>query len=60
MADLVSPGPIGLRRRGRGVKIDHGMNISSDSVVFCIGPVIMTHNTPWLLSNSPPAANLTT
>jgi hypothetical protein len=60
MADLVSLDPIGLRRRGRGVNNSHGMNISSNSVDFCILPVIMTHNTPWLLSNSPQPANLTT
>ena len=28
--------------------------------VFCIGLVIMTHNTPWLLSTSSPITNLTT
>jgi hypothetical protein len=60
----VSPAPIHgllvLRRRGRCVKIEPGMNIGSNSMVFCIGPVIMTNNTPWLLFNPPPLANITT
>ena len=63
MADLLyhrPPSACAQTSRGRGVRNSHGMNISSNHVVFCIGSVIMTHNTPWLLSNSSPTANLTT
>ena len=56
------PGPAlpGLPERGVHTKWSHHMYMDVCHAVFCIGLVIMTHNTPWLLSTSFPITNLTT
>ena len=53
------PGWRGLPERGVHTSV-HTTCMDAYHAVFCIGLVIMTHNTPWLLSTSSPITNLTT
>ena len=53
------PAPPESDVQGVNTKSCLGVSTCKTFWFFCIGPVIMTHKTPWLLSHSPAVTNFT-